>query len=221
MSNRKINASPNGTPNKIDMRRLYKDFNSSDTLKSMPSQFIKEIILWNEVYLSPYKNSWSFYNKPKTKDITIPETKRLSDHWNFIDKVGKAHCITDIDVNNNSHWSLGVYNEHLKLYEIVKTYPQSKRSNNDWIDMRDSIFGNHREKSKKESIEIQKKVNEHKISVDFEYDGIRLFGKLIKLRGNLIIVETKNDIIPLEAKNYSTSQWKKLRSVLHKSIQEI
>ena len=91
----------------------------SNFFKKVPALIIQEFMGWDEVYKSPYSNS--FYSKRKTWDHTHHETIRFSDHWNF-QTHGNTHCKTDLPINQNT-WAKGIYDETLEVFKIVQLYP--------------------------------------------------------------------------------------------------
>ena len=81
-----------------------------------------EFILKNwkfKYHKSPYGNSYYSGHDPR-----VPNSYRLSDHWNFrMRHDNKLHCETINNVSNNTHWSIGQYDDTLNKYKIILTFP--------------------------------------------------------------------------------------------------
>lgn len=89
-----------------------------DTM-NMPVKFRNIINSWDYISRSPY--SASYYNMAgKTWDNTPEGIIRISDHWNFYSQ-GKKHIITDVPVENNTHWTMAQY--HDGIWHVLETLP--------------------------------------------------------------------------------------------------
>ena len=91
----------------------------------MPQEIINYIAKnFNNIYGSPFSSS--FYSESgQTWDYTPKNQIRVSDHWNFFSRDYndskselKQHAITNTNVSNNSHWSIGKKNNK-GVYEII------------------------------------------------------------------------------------------------------
>jgi len=95
----------------------------------LPNTLDYRIILWiiqnwgDVYYQSPFGES--FYSKEKNWDMTLENTLRLSDHWNFqtLKFSNKIHCKTNIPLENNTMWTIGKYDNKTETYNILISYP--------------------------------------------------------------------------------------------------
>ena len=89
----------------------------------MPEELIEFIQSWTEIHKSPY--SFSYYNSTKITWGYKPDNSlRVADHWNFKIR-GKLHCVTDIEVPNNTHWVIARYSKRDKKYLVEKIIEKS------------------------------------------------------------------------------------------------
>jgi len=86
---------------------------------NIPKDIIDIIKDWGIIWKSPYSDT--LYN---TKDVSWgikpDKSLRVSDHWNFQTR-GRKHCVSDKNVPNKTHVSLGLYDKSNKRYVILKT----------------------------------------------------------------------------------------------------
>lgn len=85
----------------------------------IPESIIEMMKEWPIIYKSPY--SKSFYSSEDISWETKPDKSyRVSDHWNFVTSRGpKVHCQTTQPVKNNTHYSIGQFDEKTKKYTIL------------------------------------------------------------------------------------------------------
>jgi hypothetical protein len=105
----KNNPSPTG---KIYQSDELSQFGISDSI-------IKMMKDWPIIYKSPY--SKSFYSSDDISWESKPDKSyRVSDHWNFETNRGpKLHCQTTEPVKNNTHYSIGQFDEKIGKYKIL------------------------------------------------------------------------------------------------------
>ena len=80
----------------------------------IPDSIIEMMKEWPIIYKSPY--SKSFYSSEDISwEFKPDKSYRVSDHWNFVTNRGpKIHCQTTEPVKNNTHYSIGQFDEKLK-----------------------------------------------------------------------------------------------------------
>lgn len=85
----------------------------------IPDSIIEHMKGWDIIYKSPY--SKSFYSSDDISWTNKPDGSfRVSDHWNFTTiRSEKVHCKTTEPVKNNTHYSLGKYDESINKYVIL------------------------------------------------------------------------------------------------------
>ena len=85
----------------------------------IPDSIIEMMKEWPIIYKSPY--SKSFYSSDDISWESKPDKSyRVSDHWNFVTNRGpKVHCQTTQPVKNNTHYSIGQFDEKTKKYTII------------------------------------------------------------------------------------------------------
>lgn len=91
---------------------------------SVPIEIIKEIVFnWDFVYWkSPYGQS--YYSARVGWGHKPDGSYRMSNHWNFTanNKPG-IHCATSNSVENDTHWSIGIFDALTKTYKIILSIP--------------------------------------------------------------------------------------------------
>lgn len=105
----KNNPSPTGTIIKPEELSQF----------GIPDSIIEMMKEWPIIYKSPY--SKSFYSSDDISWESKPDNSyRVSDHWNFVTNRGpKVHCQTTQPVKNNTHYSIGQFDEKTKKYTII------------------------------------------------------------------------------------------------------
>lgn len=105
----KNNPSPTGTIIKPEELSQF----------GIPDSIIEMMKEWPIIYKSPY--SKSFYSSDDISWESKPDKSyRVSDHWNFVTNRGpKVHCQTTQPVKNNTHYSIGQFDEKTKKYTII------------------------------------------------------------------------------------------------------
>jgi hypothetical protein len=85
----------------------------------IPDSIIEMMKEWSVIYKSPY--SKSFYSSDDISWESKPDKSyRVSDHWNFETNRGpKLHCQTTEPVKNNTHYSIGQFDEKIGKYTIL------------------------------------------------------------------------------------------------------
>lgn len=85
----------------------------------IPDSIIEMMKEWPIIYKSPY--SKSFYSSDDISWESKPDKSyRVSDHWNFVTSRGpKIHCQTTEPVKNNTHYSIGQFDEKTGKYNIL------------------------------------------------------------------------------------------------------
>jgi hypothetical protein len=85
----------------------------------IPDSIIEMMSEWPIIYKSPY--SKSFYSSEDISWTNKPDKSyRVSDHWNFVTNRGpKIHCQTTEPVKNNTHYSIGQFDEKTGKYTIL------------------------------------------------------------------------------------------------------
>lgn len=85
----------------------------------IPDSIIEMMKEWSIIYKSPY--SKSFYSSDDISWESKPDKSyRVSDHWNFVTNRGpKIHCQTTEPVKNNTHYSIGQFDEKTRKYTIL------------------------------------------------------------------------------------------------------
>lgn len=85
----------------------------------IPDSIIEMMKEWQVIYKSPY--SKSFYSSDDISWESKPDKSyRVSDHWNFVTNRGpKLHCQTTEPVKNNTHYSIGQFDEKTRKYNIL------------------------------------------------------------------------------------------------------
>lgn len=76
---------------------------------------IIDYLIEGDIHKSPY--SPSFYSKKVDFSNKPDGLIRVSNHWNVVDRRDGQRNRADINTGNK--WSIGVYNAHTKLYEII------------------------------------------------------------------------------------------------------
>lgn len=92
----------------------------------LPIEALRLIRTWDFIQKSPY--SLSLYDKPKDWNDALPNTIRISDHWNF-ESQGKMHCETFGDVPNNTHWCIAIFDDNIKKFvpiSIIEKRPKTR-----------------------------------------------------------------------------------------------
>ncbi len=88
-------------------------------VQTMPQEFIDEIASWDVVSKSPYGDSY-YSATGITWDYKPEGVLRIADHWNWYSQ-GEQHCVTDVPVENNTHWTLAQYRDG--VWHVIKTLP--------------------------------------------------------------------------------------------------
>lgn len=103
---------------------------SKQVVRKLPIEIIKYISKhFNNIYGSPYSSS--FYSEDgQTWEYTPKNQIRISDHWNFdsrdyLDPFSKmvTHAVTDIPVQNNTHWTIAKKNSDTGKYDVIMSLP--------------------------------------------------------------------------------------------------
>ena len=86
---------------------------------NLPPGILERMKEWEYISKSPYSNS--FYS---SKDVTFANkpngSMRVSDHWNFTSmRDNKLHSRTNINVENNIQWCMGIFNADTHMYDII------------------------------------------------------------------------------------------------------
>jgi len=99
---------------------------SKSVIRKLPIDVIKYISKYfNNIYGSPYSSS--FYSEDgQSWDHTPKNQIRISDHWNFdsrnySDPFSKmvTHAVTDVPVQNNTHWTVAKKNSYTGKYDVI------------------------------------------------------------------------------------------------------
>lgn len=103
----------------IDPEKLENFLFYSFTLR-MPFKISSAMTKWDYTSKSPY--SFSYYNMPgKSWEHTPEGIIRVADHWNFYSR-GEQHCITDVPVEDNTHWTIAQYQNG--TYHVIDSLPK-------------------------------------------------------------------------------------------------
>ena len=94
--------------------------------RTLPEELTLLIKDWDKIIKSPYGHS--YYSEIVGWNYKPHNSYRISDHWNFTCSKGKSHCLTTSDCPNNSHWSLGQFDETTGKYVIIKSIPFKKNT---------------------------------------------------------------------------------------------
>jgi len=187
--------------------------------KDMCLEYQKIIFSWGDVWKSPYSNS--FYNKDKKWNVTHTNTIRISDHWNFTSH-GKLHSVTIQPVENNTHYSMGIWNEIEQKYDIISSYPKV-RDNKDSLEWyKNNIYIHHKNRGIEREAEIKDLMDNNDIWIEYYIGGQRKFYKLDRLTStgmkidmydpttNTKIREKKRDMKDKKLYNRVGDEFKKL-----------
>lgn len=99
--------------------------------KTMPQEIINYINKnFDRIYGSPF--STSIYSKDgQTWDFTPKNQIRVSDHWNFFSRdysdpysEMKQHAVTDMPVDNNTHWTIA--KKENGVYKVLLSLPKKQ-----------------------------------------------------------------------------------------------
>jgi hypothetical protein len=92
----------------------------------VPEEIKQKMKDWSVIYKSPFSNS--FYSSMDVDWSHKPDKSyRVSNHWNFKTNRGNnIHCQTDAPVSNDSHISLGQWDQDSKKYHILITLPSQE-----------------------------------------------------------------------------------------------
>lgn len=139
--------------------------------KTMPQEIINYINKnFERIYGSPF--STSIYSKDgQSWDFTPKNQIRISDHWNFFSRDYndrnsdyKQHSITNIPVENNSHWTIAKKNDR-GVYEVILSLPKKQTKEKikvksiDWLQLKrkNQILDKAQQnKNKQEAIKAEK-----------------------------------------------------------------
>ena len=89
--------------------------------ETLPLEFIKDLNTWENVFKSPYGNS--YYNAKVNWGFKPNGSLRISDHWNF-ESHGKFHCQTLNACENNSHWTIAKFCAERNKYIVIESIPK-------------------------------------------------------------------------------------------------
>ena len=104
---------------RIYKKRMMSNMEVLDTCKTLlPPEIFGMVEEWTKIFKSPYGDS--FYDQQVTWTHKPDGSYRVADHWNFQSKGrGKFHCETNTEISNDTHWSIGKWDEGSNKYVII------------------------------------------------------------------------------------------------------
>lgn len=168
---------------KVTSEELYK--------YNLPPGIVEKMKEWEHITKSPYSNS--FYSSPDVTFKNKPDgSMRVSDHWNFPSRRdNKIHSKTNVPVENNITWCIGVFDSLKKEYTIIyREYDieflkeqEFKRKRTEYLKDPNVIAGKRA---------FARRLDNHEIMVDFTYNGREIKGVLHKYTGIKIAILDPN-----------------------------
>lgn len=146
--------------------------------KDMPVELYELIFSWPDVWESPH--SKSYYSKEKDWNKTLPDTIRVSDHWNFTSK-DKIHCATIQKCPDNSHYSVGIWNKELKKYDIQHSYLKKDKNEESIQWYRDNILSKKKEVNIENERRLKSITDNNELWVRYRTAGVDKFNKVKKV----------------------------------------
>ena len=182
----------------------------------IPDSIIEMMKDWSIIYKSPY--SKSFYSSEDISWSSKPDGSfRVSDHWNFTtNRSDRVHCKTTEPVKDNTHYSIGQYDESIDKYVIL--HSEMTDGNIEKIKDRQRLLNHLKDPDTiyKKKL-FKEKVLAGEIFTKFEKGGEIISGQVDKYTGNDMRVKDNSDKVIFTSNKFNP-KWIK---IYNKSGEEV
>jgi hypothetical protein len=162
---------------------------------NLPPGILEKMKEWEYISKSPYSNS--FYSSKDVTFATKPNgSMRVSDHWNFVSRRdSKIHSKTDISVENNKEWCIGVFNEEKRMYTIIYSEADLSYLKQQEISRRIREYLTNIDTINRKRL-FKSKMDNHEIQIEMDYNGKEIIGLLHKYTGiKISVVDSDSNVI--------------------------
>jgi hypothetical protein len=182
----------------------------------IPDSIIEHMKGWDIIYKSPY--SKSFYSSSDISWTNKPDGSfRVSDHWNFTtNRSERIHCKTTEPVKNNTHYSIGQYDESIDKYVILIS--EMTEGEVDRIKNKEQLLKHLKDPETiyKKKL-FKEKVLAGEITTEFQVGDEIISGQVDKYTGNDMRVKDNSDKVIFTSNKFNP-KWIK---IYNKSGEEI